>query len=114
MTEYQEPVPQGKTNTLAIISLVASILGVLLMFLGLCIPCTSLVSFLFGIAGTIMGFIAKKKIDESMGAEGGRGLAMAGLISGIAVVVISIIIFIIGIIVVGALFTTPAFMEGWY
>ncbi len=114
MTDYQAPVPQGKTNTLAIISLIASILGVLLMFLGLCIPCTSLFSFLLGVAGAIMGFIAKKKIDESMGVEGGRGLAMGGLIAGIAVVVISIIIFIIGIIAVGALFTTPAFMEGWY
>jgi hypothetical protein len=114
MTEYQTPVPKGKTNTLAIISLVASILGVLLMFLGLCIPCTSLISLMFGVAGTIMGFIAKKKIDESMGVEGGRGLAMGGLITGIVVVVISVIIFIIGLVLVGALFSTPAFMDSWY
>ena len=114
MTDYQSPAPKGKTNTLAILSLIAGILGVILMLLGFCIPCTNIISFLFGIAGAVMGFIAKKKIDDSMGVEGGRGMAITGLIMGIAVVVLSIIIFIVGLILVGSLFTIPSFMEGMY
>jgi hypothetical protein len=61
-----------------------------------------------------MGRMAKKRIDESMGAEGGRGMASAGFIMGIIVIVLSIISFIIGLILVGTLFTFPAFMEGMY
>ena len=114
MTEYQSPAPQSKTNTLAILSLVASIIGVILMLLSFCIPCSGIISFLFGVAGAIMGRMAKKRIDESMGAEGGRGMASAGFIMGLIVTVLSIISFIIGLIAVGTLFTIPAFMEGMY
>ena len=39
MTDFQESVSTGQTNTLAIVSLGASILSVLSLLLSLCIPC---------------------------------------------------------------------------
>lgn len=54
------------TNGKAIASLVFSILG----------------AGIFSIIGLILGYRAKREIDESGGAQGGRGLALAGIIIG--------------------------------
>jgi len=113
MSDYQEPVLKGKTNTLAIISLVTGILSVLSMLFGFCIPCgLRFIGFILGGAAAIMGFLAKTRIDQSMGGETGRGLALGGLISGAISAVICLILMILGIIGIGAMFSTPFFLEG--
>jgi hypothetical protein len=62
--------PGSKTNTMALISLIAGILG-LTMF-----------PFLGSIAAVITGNMGRKEIAASNGAETGDGLAMAGVVMG--------------------------------
>lgn len=91
---YQQLPP---TNTLAIIALVASIFGVVSSF------------FLAGIAGIVMGHIARKKIRQS--GERGDGMAIAALWVGYIgtalwvlfwVVYVGIMVLIFGAAMVGA------------
>ena len=113
MTEVYDPVVKGKTSPLAIISLVTGILSILAMLLGLCIPCGfRIIGLILGIAAAIMGFMAKKKIDESMGALGGRGLAIGGLISGLVGAVLCLLLLILGLVGMGLMFNQPGFLEG--
>ncbi|WP_439593186.1 DUF4190 domain-containing protein [Microbacterium sp.] len=60
---------QPKTNTLAIVSLVASIVGFLWIL-----------PFIGNLAGVITGHISLKQIKQT--GEGGRGMALAGVIVG--------------------------------
>lgn len=76
---YSAPAPAGKTNTLAIVALI----------LGIVVP----------IGGIICGPIALGQIKRT--GEGGRGLAIAGIIIG-AVIILFYIILIIGLALVGA------------
>lgn len=64
---YYAPPP---TSTMAIVSLIASILG------------WTIVPVIGSIVGVITGHMAKKEIRESGGRLGGDGLATAGLIIG--------------------------------
>lgn len=91
---YQPPPP---TNTLSIIALVASIFGVMSSI------------FLAGIAGIIMGHIARKQIRQS--GERGDGLAVAALWVGYGgtalwilfwVGYVGIMVLIFGVAMVGA------------
>jgi len=68
--------PQPKTSGLAILSLV---LGILSVALG--IVC---IGFIFTIPAIICGHIALSKIERSGGALEGRGLAIAGFVTGYA------------------------------
>ncbi|WP_165906008.1 DUF4190 domain-containing protein [Agromyces badenianii] len=81
--------PATKTNTLAIVSLVASIAGVVIWGIGF-------------IVGVICGHIALGQIKKT--GEQGRGLAVAGLIVGY----IGIVLSIIGVIIFIALFASLA------
>lgn len=84
------PYAQGtSTNVLAIVSLVASILGIV------CCGC-----FMPSIAGIICGYIGGKQIDASNGAQTGKGLARAGFILGIIGIALSVIGWIIEIIAI--------------
>jgi hypothetical protein len=80
---YAPPPPMApSTNGLAIASLVCSILGISLI-------------------GVILGHIALSQINNSNGMQGGRGLAIAGLIIGyigLAFAVLFILLIIIGAI----------------
>ena len=67
---YAPPPAQAPTSGMAIASLVASILGL------------TFIPVLGGIAGVILGYVARNQIRESGGAVGGEGLAKAGLIIG--------------------------------
>jgi uncharacterized protein DUF4190 len=81
---YAAPVAATSgTNVLAIISLVAGILGLMLLcaFLG---P----ISFVFGVVAAVLGFVARNQIKQR--GQGGSGLAMAGLVIGIAAAVLGI------------------------
>ncbi|APF33611.1 hypothetical protein MTS1_00666 [Microbacterium sp. TS-1] len=75
--------PQQKTNTLAIVSMIASIVGFIW-----------LLPVIGSIAGVIMGHISLSQIKRTN--EKGRGMAIAGLIvgyAGLALAVIGIIAF---------------------
>ncbi len=96
MTDYQERVTPGQTNTLSIISLVASILSVLSLLLSLCIPCgLRFIALALGAVGVITGFISKKRIDESSGAQTGRKMALSGMILGLIGFVVSLILIVV-------------------
>ena len=72
---------QQKTNTLAIVGLVLS----LLPFIG--------IGAVWGsIGGIICGVMARKQIAESAGAEGGDGLAQAAIYVGIGGLVIFVLV----------------------
>ena len=68
------PAPQAtpgtKTNTMALVALIAGILGL------------TLFPFLGSIAAVITGNMGRKEIAASAGAETGDGMAMAGVIMG--------------------------------
>jgi len=70
------PVPQSKTSGLAIASLVLGILAVVLTLI--CI------GPLFAIPAIICGHLACSRIKRSGGALGGKGLAIAGFVTGYA------------------------------
>jgi hypothetical protein len=67
------------TSPLAIVSLVLSILGVPLTF---CYGC----GLVFSIAGIVTGLIARYEIGKNAGRQGGGGMALAGLIIGLATI----------------------------
>ncbi|MGO8826734.1 MAG: DUF4190 domain-containing protein [Acidimicrobiales bacterium] len=82
-----QPMPYGtparrKTNGLAIASLVCSCAGIFLIGLP-------------AVLGIIFGFVARSQIRQSQGAQGGDGLAMAGIIVGFAVVGLLVVVFVV-------------------
>ena len=79
---YGQP-PAAKTNTLAIISLIASIAGIVILW------------GIGSIAGVICGHISLSQIKKA--GEQGRGMAIAGLIVGYAGIVLAIIGVIVAI-----------------
>jgi hypothetical protein len=85
----------GKTNTLAIVSLIMGILSLLTMLSSICLGCLGFVAFLFGIVGAVTGYLAKKRIDESGGSQSSRKMAVTGMIMGLTGVVLSIIVTVI-------------------
>ncbi len=68
-------VGQGQNQTLAIVSLVLGILGVLLSFC-----CYGGIPF--GIAALITGFLGMKNVNANPSMYGGKGLAIGGMITG--------------------------------
>lgn len=67
---YQTAQPSPPNSGLAIGSLIASILGL-----------TALPT-IGSIVGLILGYMARRQIEESMGRMGGEGMAKAGIIIG--------------------------------
>jgi hypothetical protein len=80
-----------KTNTLAIISMIASIVGFLWIL-----------PFIGSLAGVIMGHISLRQIATN--GEKGRGMALAGVIVGY----VGLALFVIGIIAFIAFFAFAA------
>ena len=109
MSEIHEAPPNGKTNVLAIISLISGILSLVFLLTGLCIPCSAVFSFIFGPLAAILGFIGKKKITDSGGLEKGHGLAVAGIVTGLAGTVCAIIAAILFLLGVGLMAGAGAF-----
>lgn len=87
-----------KTNTLGLISMILGIISALLFIPSFCIACLGWLVILLGGAAAVLGFMAKKQIDESNGTQGGRGMAMAGLIIGLITAGIMLLITIIYLI----------------
>jgi Domain of unknown function (DUF4190) len=76
-TPFQPPPISGGQNlTLAIVSLVCGILGVLLSFC-----CYGGIPF--GIAAVITGFLGMKNVNSNPESYGGKGMAIGGIVSGI-------------------------------
>jgi hypothetical protein len=78
-----------RTNGLAIASLVLGIAQIFLCIIG-------------GILALVFGYIARRQIDESGGTQGGRGMAIAGIILGwigIGLGIVYIVVVIIAVIV---------------
>ncbi|CAN5174075.1 hypothetical protein BH20ACT24_BH20ACT24_01840 [soil metagenome] len=73
----------GKTNGLAIASLVLGIVGILIQLFGI-VP----------ILAIVLGFVGKNQIDQSGGVQRGRGMAIAGIVLGIIGIVLLIILLI--------------------
>ncbi len=96
--QYQPAPPNagGPSQGLAIGSLVCGILS--------CTICCSMGIF-FGPAALLMGFMAKKKAEESPLEYGGRGLALGGMISGAVGVLFGLGIILYYIIVGVAVFS---------
>jgi hypothetical protein len=65
-----------KTNTLAIVSLLLSLVALPGL---VCYGCGAIA---FGIAAVVVGVVARRAIAASGGAETGQGLALAGVIIG--------------------------------
>jgi hypothetical protein len=80
--------PQRHTNGMAIGSLVASLVGVPLMFL-----CYT--GILAAIVGIVLGIIAINQIKQS--GEEGRGFAIAGIIIGAVTLLLTVVLIIIGV-----------------
>jgi hypothetical protein len=72
-------VQEGKTNTMALISGVAGLLGLGLLF----VPSLGAVAILLGLGAIITGFIGKSQIKRS--GEKGNGWAITGIVSGILI-----------------------------
>jgi len=85
-----------RTNTLAIVSLVASLAGL------------SVFPWLGSIIGIVTGNIARKEIAVSAGAEEGEGLAKAGVILGWIGALLPFVLLLIA-----ALFFMPFAMINW-
>lgn len=75
---------QEQSKGLAIGSLVCGILS--------CLCCLSVLT---GPAAIVMGFIAKKKADESPSQFGGRGLALGGMVTGALGLLLGIVLIIL-------------------
>lgn len=75
--------PAKQTSTLAIVSLSTGIAGIILGW--------NFVPFLASIIAVITGHMARKEIRNSNGAIEGDGLALAGLITGWAMIILSVI-----------------------
>lgn len=93
------PAPQ-ETNTLAIVSLVASILSWVGLF------------GLGGIIGLVCGIIARNQIRDSAGRQTGDGIAIAGIVLGGVNVVLSCIGLLCVIVAFAGMFTMPFMFDG--
>ena len=85
-------VPVAPNNGLAIASMICGIAGLAMCTAGL----------LLGIPALVMGYIARRQIDESQGAQQGEGMAKAGIITGwiacgisLAIVVFYVLFFVV-------------------
>ncbi len=85
--------PRQENNTLALISLIASILGL------------TFIPTVGSIVGLILGYMARKQIRAGTGAVGGEGLAKAGISRGWIGVALAVIGMCIAIAFV--VFTIP-------
>jgi hypothetical protein len=89
-TPFQPPpAATGQDQTLAIVSLVCGILGIL---------CCGILT---GIPAIITGFMAKNNADSNPEQYGGRGMALAGMILGGISVVLTIVVIVLQVLLGG-------------
>jgi len=82
-TPFQPPVAmKGQDQTLAIISLVTGVLGLLGVIPTILIVFCGIVPFALGIGAIVTGFLARSRASANPEQYGGGGLALGGIISG--------------------------------
>jgi len=98
MNQPYTPLPSTgpRTSTMAIISLIAGILGFV-----------QILPIIGPIAAIITGHIAKKEIKNSAGTVTGNGLATAGLVLGYVMLAIGVCALCVGILAFAGLITLP-------
>ncbi|GAA2751523.1 DUF4190 domain-containing protein [Amnibacterium kyonggiense] len=94
-TPYTGSAAPAKTPILSILSLIGGILGILTSFFW--------IGLLFGAAGAILGFIGRRREPQA------RGLALAGIITGIIGFVISLVVIIAFFVLLGVAASQGAF-----
>jgi len=88
---------EERPGPMAIVALICGILSVLCH----CVPVAgSFIGFFLSVAAIVLGIIEMKRIGRGEGSAKGKGMALAGLILGIAGIVVGII-FIIIVSVIG-------------
>lgn len=97
-TPYAAPGPAAKSPILSILSLVGGVVGLLL-------SCCYGAGFIFAVAGIVLGHLGRKREPN------GKGLALAGLITGyvgVALCILTWIVLVLAITVPG-LITIPGY-----
>jgi hypothetical protein len=84
---YPQPAPPN--NGLAVASLVMGIAGL------------TFFPIVASIGAIISGFISKNQIDQSNGAEGGRGMATAGIVTGFIGIVLWVLFIVVFVLLLG-------------
>ncbi len=85
-------VPVKKTNSWAVVSLVSGIVSFPMACCGGLFPPAACIALPAAIVAIVLGFVARREIRESGGAQTGEGLALTGIILGailIALIVLS-------------------------
>lgn len=95
----------GKTNILAIISLILAILSIPLNFC----CCLGLITAIFAI---VLGYIARNQIKESSGLEKGNNLALAGIIIGFILIFLTLVLLIFSFLTASGKLFWDSFWEG--
>jgi len=83
---FEHRITAPKTNALAVITLVISVLGVIL---------TWFVPIITQIAAIICGHIARSQIKRSGGNQTGAGMALAGLIISYLILIIALLVLVV-------------------
>jgi len=97
-SDYVTPLPTQplvkRDSTLAIVSLIAGIVG------------WTIVPFIGSIVAVITGHLAKKEIRESGGTMTGDGMALAGLILGYTMIGVVLLVVIVAVVFIVAIAPT--------
>lgn len=99
--------PAVKTNTLALISMITGILGVVLSCPALFVPFLLLCNGPLSIAALITGLIGLNQIKKSGDQEKGRGMALSGTITGLVIVLAACVYTVLVLLVVFGMITIP-------
>lgn len=94
----QQPPPSAPTNTMALTSMIAGIVG------------WTIATLLGSLVAIITGHMAKKELRERMGQESGDGMATAGLVMGYLQVIPSVLCICV-ILVMFAMGMTIPFLD---
>ncbi|CAA9363180.1 MAG: hypothetical protein AVDCRST_MAG72-2459 [uncultured Nocardioidaceae bacterium] len=82
---YPPDLPAPATNTLALASLVSGVVALVLA------GCTCGFGGLTGLVAFFLGATGRRRVRASEGREGGEGLALAGMITGVVAMVIGLL-----------------------
>ena len=96
--------PPSATSGFATASLVCGILSLVSLPTCFAVPCCGSASLLLAIAAVITGVVARREIARSDGRIAGDGLALAGLIIGIATIALDLLLFFARILLFGLAF----------
>jgi hypothetical protein len=85
-------VPYAQTNTSAITSLITGILAWLTLPISLLMPFVFCFSGVIGLVAVVTGHVGVRQVAQSAGRMTGRGLAVAGLALGYAMLFVSVVL----------------------